>query len=78
LDFQKSFCNSRIASSVARIPFDTAWDTIKKSGSPLAADDQAASTRELLAKRIIAMGKKGERNPQRIVGDALAHLADSK
>jgi hypothetical protein len=58
--------------------FDTAWDTVKKSGSPLAADGQAASTREVLAKRIIEMGKKGERDPQRLVDDALAHLASSK
>jgi hypothetical protein len=58
--------------------FDTAWDTVKKSGSPLAADDQAASTREVLAKRIIKMGQQGERDRQRLVGDALAHLADSR
>ena len=55
--------------------FDTAWNTVKKSGSPLAADGQAASTRELLAKRIIEMGHKGERDGRRLVDDALAHLA---
>lgn len=58
--------------------FDTAWDTVKKSGSPLAAESQAASTRELLAKRIIATGRKGERDPRRLVNDALAHLTGSK
>jgi hypothetical protein len=58
--------------------FDAAWDTVKKSGSPLAEDDRAASTREVLAKRIIEMGKKGERDPLRLVDDALAHLAGSK
>jgi len=58
--------------------FDIAWDTVKKSGSPLAADDRAASTRDVLAKRIIEMGKKGEHDPQRLVDDALAHLAGSK
>jgi hypothetical protein len=58
--------------------FDTAWDTIKKSDSPLAADGQAASTRELLAKRVIATGRKGERDKQRLVDDALAHLAARK
>jgi hypothetical protein len=58
--------------------FDTAWDTVKKSGSPLAADGQAASTRELLAKRIIEMGQKGERDGQRLVHDALAHLGVPK
>jgi len=58
--------------------FDTEWDKVKKSGSPLGADDKAASTRELLAKRIIAMGRKGERDMQRLVDDALAHLPATK
>jgi hypothetical protein len=58
--------------------FETAWNTVKKSGSPLAADGQAASTRELLAKRIIEMGHKGERDGRRLVDDALAHLAIPK
>jgi hypothetical protein len=55
--------------------FETAWNAVKKSGSPLAAEDQAASTRELLAKRIIEMGHKGERDRRCLVDDALAHLA---
>jgi hypothetical protein len=54
--------------------FDAAWDTVKKSGSPLAANENAASTRNLLAKRIIKMGQQGERDRQRLVDDALAHL----
>ncbi len=58
--------------------FDTAWDTVKKSGSPLAADDQAASTREVLAKRIVEMAQQGERDRQRLVDNALAHLSGSK
>jgi hypothetical protein len=58
--------------------FDTAWDTLKKSGSPLAADGKAAATREQLAKRIIDLGQKGERDQQRLVTDALAHLAARK
>ena len=55
--------------------FETAWDTLKTSGSPLAADAQAASTRELLARHIIGMAQKGERDPQRLAADALAQLA---
>ncbi len=56
--------------------FDTAWQMLKTSGDVLAADFRAASTRELLAKRIIEMGRQGERNPLRLAGDALAHLVD--
>jgi hypothetical protein len=58
--------------------FDTAWDTVKKSGSAFAADDQARSTRELLAKCIIEMAQQGERDRQRLVDDALGRLAGSK
>lgn len=58
--------------------FDTAWDTVKRSGSPLAAEDRAAATREALASYIIEAGKKGERDVRRLVDDALAHLTGSK
>ena len=58
--------------------FDSAWQTIEKSGSPLAAEDQHAATREALAKHIIAVGKTGERDPQRIVDEALARLVGSR
>ena len=54
---------------------DAAWDTIQKSGSPLAAGDQAAITRERLARRIIEMGQRVQRDHQRLVDDALAHLS---
>jgi hypothetical protein len=58
--------------------FDTAWDTLKTSRSPLAVDGQADSTRELLAKHIIEMAQKGERDGQRLANEALAHLALAK
>ena len=51
--------------------FDTAWQILKTSGSTLAVDHQSASTRELLAKRIIAMANQGERDPLRLIGDRL-------
>jgi hypothetical protein len=54
--------------------FDAAWETIQKSGSPLAGEAEATSTRERLAKRIIEMGKQGERDHERLVSDALANL----
>ncbi|MEA2905432.1 MAG: hypothetical protein QOI12_2819 [Alphaproteobacteria bacterium] len=58
--------------------FETAWNTIKASGSPLAAEGQAQSTRELLAKRIIETAQTGERNPRRLVDDALAYVTARK
>ena len=43
--------------------FDAAWEDVKTSGTALAEGAEAALTRELLAKRIIELAKRGERNP---------------
>jgi hypothetical protein len=58
--------------------FDTAWETVRKSGSPMARDDHADETRDRLAKRIVATAQDGERDHQRLVDDALAHLTAAK
>ena len=55
--------------------FDTAWNVLRRSGSTLAANNKAVMTREVLAKQIIALGRTGERNQERLVKDALAHVA---
>jgi hypothetical protein len=57
--------------------FESAWETVKKSGSPLAADGQALSMREILARRIIDSAQTGERDPKRLINDALSHLTAS-
>jgi hypothetical protein len=57
--------------------FDTAWQMLKTSGSVLAAGYRSASTRELLAKRIIETAHQGERDPMRLVDDALAYVENS-
>jgi hypothetical protein len=64
------------ATRILTAAFDTAWQMLKASGNVLAADYKAASTRELLAKRIIETGRQGERNPLRLAEDALVHLAN--
>jgi hypothetical protein len=43
--------------------FEAAWEDVKTSGSALAEGAEAASTRELLAKRIIEMAKRGRETP---------------
>ena len=53
--------------------FDKAWETVQTSGSP-AAEKHAAATREILAKKILAAGHRGERNMDRLVEEALALL----
>ncbi|PZR85675.1 MAG: hypothetical protein DLM68_10760 [Hyphomicrobiales bacterium] len=63
---------------VLEIAFDSAWKTVISSGSDLALNGRAASTREALARRIIAMAERGETDPRRLIDDALAHLAASR
>src|SRR6266536_4331953 len=49
------------ATKILIAAFDTTWQMLKTSGNVLAADYRAASTRELLAKRIIETARLGER-----------------
>lgn len=55
--------------------FDTAWQRVQSSGSPLGLDEAAPVTRETLARKIIAAAQSGERNKNRLVESALASLA---
>jgi hypothetical protein len=55
--------------------FEGAWQALRVAGSPLADETHAASTREILAKTIIARAQQGERDSQRLVEGALTSLA---
>jgi hypothetical protein len=71
----------RILPDLTRIlttAFDNAWDKLKTSGSALAEDGCAPSTRALLAKRIIETAQKGERDANRLVEDGLTYLSELK
>jgi len=57
--------------------FDAAWLSLQTSGSPFAADDRASQTRDLLARRIIEIAQRGERDKRRLVEEALARFATS-
>jgi hypothetical protein len=58
--------------------FDKAWQSVQISGSPLAEEKHAATTREILAKKILAAGGRGETDTNRLVEEALALLIVSK
>ena len=58
--------------------FEVAWETVKKSGSPLAENGSATLIREIMAKRIIETAQTGERNPQRLVEDATIFVAQHR
>jgi hypothetical protein len=65
------------ATRVLGLAFEAAWQVVKTSGA-VADEAQADSIRECLAKRVIEMGRRGERNRDRLVEDALLHLAKSR
>jgi hypothetical protein len=71
----------RISSDLTPIlttAFEEAWAKFKASGSALAEDSCAPSTRTLLAKRIIMTAQKGERDANRLVEDGIAYLFELK
>ncbi len=55
--------------------FDAAWQRVEASDNLLTDQRYAASARELLAKCIIAMVQQGERDPNRLIMNALLRLA---
>jgi hypothetical protein len=56
--------------------FEAAWQSLQASGSRLTHEPHIASTRELLAKWILVLGKQGERDRNQLVEKALALLAE--
>jgi hypothetical protein len=54
--------------------FDAAWQEIKTSDGSPAGERHAVETRELLAKCIMALAQEGERNPNRLIKNALRRL----
>ena len=57
--------------------FEAAWQSLQVSDSRLTQEPHIASTRELLAKWILVLGKQGERDRNQLVEKALALLAQS-
>jgi hypothetical protein len=54
--------------------FDAAWEEVKTAdGSPV-GERHAAATRELLARHIVALAQRGERDPGRLIKNALSRL----
>jgi N-acetylglucosamine kinase-like BadF-type ATPase len=57
--------------------FETAWQKVEQSGSELASPRYKRAAQEILAKRIIEMAQRGERNSDRLVDDAVSYLERS-
>lgn len=57
--------------------FEDAWQKLTTSEGALTDERRAALLREVLAKRIIELGRHGERNHDRLVENALTNLVKS-
>ena len=57
--------------------FETAWRKVEQSGSKLASPAYERAAREIIAKRIIEMAQRGERDPAELAEDAVTYLERS-
>jgi hypothetical protein len=57
--------------------FETAWRKVEQSGSKLASPAYERAAQEIIAKRIIEMAQRGERDPNELADDAVAYLERS-
>jgi hypothetical protein len=57
--------------------FDEAWETVKHSGSTFARPAYERAAREILAKCIIDMAQRGERDKAVLSAAAVNYLADN-
>lgn len=57
--------------------FDDAWEQIKQSGSTFARPAYERGAGEILAKRIIEMAQRGERDKNVLSDAAVSYLAEN-
>ncbi len=57
--------------------FETAWRKVEESGSKLASPGYKRAAQEIIAKRIIEMAQRGERDPSELADDAVSYLDHS-
>jgi hypothetical protein len=55
--------------------FDAAWGAVKSSGGALSRSPYARPIREVLARRIIEMARRGQSNPHSLCEDAVRFLS---
>lgn len=57
--------------------FDEAWEKLKQSGSSFTRPAYERAAREILAKHIIELAQRGERNRRRLCDSAIEFLAQN-
>jgi hypothetical protein len=72
---QSAFDPEVIATLVAA--YEDAWQKIEQSGSTFASPRYRRAAKEIVAKRIIEMAQRGEREPTHLANDAVAYLTHS-
>jgi hypothetical protein len=55
--------------------FDAAWEAVKSSGGTLSRPPYARPIRDVLAKRIIEMARRGQIDPRSLCEDAVKFLS---
>jgi hypothetical protein len=68
-------CFNPEATSAMGAAFDSAWHELEASGSNFSSQFPPDRARETIAKRIIDMAQRGERDTERLSKDAFAYLA---
>ncbi|MGA2893053.1 MAG: hypothetical protein ABSE22_09295 [Xanthobacteraceae bacterium] len=57
--------------------FETAWQRVEQSGSKLSSPAYKRAAQEIIAKRIIEMAQRGERDAGQLADDAVAYMERS-
>jgi hypothetical protein len=57
--------------------YEAAWLKVEQSGSKFASPGYRRAAQEIIAKRIIEMAQRGERDPATLAGDAVEFLQRS-
>ena len=57
--------------------YEAAWNKVELSGSKLASPGYQRAAQEIIAKRIIEMAQRGERDPSILADDAVSFLERS-
>jgi hypothetical protein len=57
--------------------YEAAWRKVEQSGSAFASPRYRRAAQEIVAKRIIEMAQRGEREPTQLAEDAATYLARS-
>lgn len=57
--------------------YESAWSKVENSGSKLASPAYQRAAQEIIAKRIIELAQRGERDPEQLADDAVKYLEQS-